>query len=116
MAKEITKILGQDVPSVINTEKDLYFTPADRQSVISSIVVTNESAGAITFKLAVVPDKDNTTTAVKHYIRFNKSIAIAGNDDIKLGITMDEFSVIRFEASSVLVGFSVFGVELGQEE
>jgi len=116
MAIEITKILGQDVPSVINTEKTLYTVTNARQSVISSIVVTNEDAGAITFKLAVVPDGSNTTTTAKHYIRFNKSIATANSDDIKIGITMDEFSEIRFEADSLSVGFSVFGVELGQEE
>ena len=116
MAKEITKILGQLAPAVIDTEETVYTVPGARQAVISSIVVTNEDAGAITFKLAVVPDGSNTTTTVKHYIRFNKSIAIADSEDIKIGITMDEFAEIQFEADSLNVGISVFGVELGQEE
>ena len=116
MAKEITKILGQDVPSVINTEKTLYTVTGGNQAVISSIIVTNQDAGAITFKIAIVPDGSNTTTAAKHYIRFDKVIAIDKDEDIKVGITMDEFGEIRFEANNVNVSFNAFGVELGQEE
>ena len=101
MAKEITKVLGQAIPAVINTEQTLYAVTEGNQAVISSLTVTNQDAGAITHKIAVVPGGSGITTTAQHYIRFNKSIATATSEDIKIGITMDEFDEIRVEYCSV---------------
>ena len=118
MAKEITKVLGQAQIAVINTEETIYTVPENRQAVISSIIVTDSGIGNILYKIAVVPDGSNVATPspAKHYIRWQKSIAKDTSDDIKVGITMDEFDEIRITADDTDIVFSVFGVELGQEE
>lgn len=104
------KILGQSNPSA-TTETELYATPSLTSSVVSTIAIANQAASAATYRIAVRPAADASTTA-KHWIVYGATVGANDTTMLTLGITLAASDTIRVYASTGTLSFSVFGSEL----
>ena len=103
------KVLGQsDVPAT--TDTDVYTVPADKQVVVSTIVVCNRTAGAITYRLAVRPD--GAVIADQHYLMYDVSIPGNSTDTFTIGLTADAADVLTVYASAIGLSVNIFGDEI----
>lgn len=104
----VLKVLGQVVPSA-TTLTTLYTVPAATSAVCSTIVVSNNSATATSFRVsvAVAGAADNA----KQYIYVD--IPISGNDTFMatIGISLATTDVVRVYATLATLAFSLFGQE-----
>ena len=103
------KVLGQSAPGAA-TETDVYTVPAATTAVLSTVVVANRSASAVTYRIAVRPD--GVTLANQHYIAYNVNVGASDSTTITLGITMDAGDVLTVYASTGDLSFNVFGSEI----
>lgn len=104
------KVLAQSAPSA-TTETTLYTVPSSTSAVISTISVTNQAGSSGTYRIAVRPAADASTTQ-KHWIVYGATVP--ANDSIMLtvGLTLATGDVVRVYASSANMSFSAFGSEL----
>lgn len=103
------KVLGQSAPGAA-TETDVYTVPAATTAVLSTVVVANRSASAVTYRIAVRPD--GVTLANQHYIAYDVNVGASDSTTITLGITMDAGDVLTVYASTGDLSFNVFGSEI----
>lgn len=103
------KVLGQVAPSA-TTATTAYTVPSSTQTVVSTVIVANRSASAITYRIAVRPDAE--TLANKHYIAYD--VPLAANDSVALtlGLTLGDTDVVTVYASSADTSFSLYGSEI----
>ncbi len=110
MAVTATKVLGQSAPGA-TTETDLYTVPSATQAVCSSLVVTNRSAVAVTFRVSV--SVAGGATANKDYLYYDLPLAANDTFAATLGITLNATDKVRVYASTANLSFNLFGQELG---
>lgn len=103
------KVLGQTAPSA-TTLTDCYTVPALTTATVSTIMVTNRSATATSFRISVAVA--GAADATKQYIYYD--VAIAGNDTFAatLGISLGAADVVRVYNTLATLSFSLYGVEL----
>jgi len=106
---DAAKILGQSNPAAA-TPTDLYTVPAATQTTVSTIVVTNRSATATTFRISVAVA--GAVAADQQFLYYD--IEIPGNDTFAatLGITLAATDVVRCYATLATLSFNLFGVEV----
>jgi hypothetical protein len=106
---ETRKVLSQTNPSAA-TLTDSYTVPASTQAIVSSLIVSNNSAVGTSFRVSVAVA--GAADDPKQYIYYD--IAIAGNDTFvaTLGLTLGAADKIRVYATLATLVFNVFGVEL----
>ena len=97
-------IYGQSKPTAA-TQTTLF--TATTQSVVSSIIVCNQSAVATTFRIAYQPL--GAVLATAQYLYYD--LPIAGNDTFvaTVGITLASTDVISCYATLATVSFNLFG-------
>lgn len=102
------KVLGQSNP-VVTTLTDLYTVPAATSVVASTLVITNRSATATSFRASVAIA--GAADANQQYIAYD--VPIAGNETIALtiGITLAATDKVRVYATLATLSFNLFGVE-----
>ena len=103
------KVLGQSNPAA-TTLTTLYTVPSSTSTVVSTIVISNLSTSAITFRVAIRPA--GATVANQHYIAYDA--AVAANDAVflTLGVSLATTDVVSVYASTANVAFAVFGTEI----
>jgi hypothetical protein len=104
------KVLGQ-VATAAATETALYEVPAATQAVVSSIAITNQAASSATFRIAIRPSADATTTA-KHYLVYGTTVGAADTVVLTIGVTLAASDKIMVFASSATLSFSAYGSEI----
>ena len=104
------KVLAQSNPSA-TTETTLYTAPSLTSTVVSTIMICNQASTAATYRIAVRPSADATTTA-KHWIVYGATVAASDSTALTLGITLATGDVIRVYASTATLSFSAFGSEI----
>lgn len=106
---ETYKILGQVKPSA-TTLTDSYTVPSATSTVVSSIVVTNQSATATAFRMSVAAA--GAADTAKQYLYFDQPIA--GNDTFiaTIGVTLATTDVIRCYNTLATLSFNIFGTEI----
>lgn len=104
----VLKVLGQVVPSAA-TLTTLYTVPAATSAVCSSLVVSNNSAVATSFRVAIRPA--GAAVDPKHYIYYD--VSINGNETFvaTIGITLAETDVVSVYATLATLSFNLFGQE-----
>jgi hypothetical protein len=104
----VYKVLGQAAPNA-TTETALYTVPANTQAIVSSLVVCNRSAVAVTFRVSV--DVAGGGTANKDYLYYD--VSISGNNTFAavLGLSLAATDVVNVYASTANLSFSAFGRE-----
>jgi len=103
------KVLGQSNPAA-TTPVSLYTVPAATQTIVSTVVVTNQAATAGTYRIAV--RVAGATLATSQYIAYDVSLPANASDTLTLGLTLGAADVVTVYASSATFSFSAFGSEL----
>ena len=103
------KVLGQVAPGA-TTDTTLYTVPASTETVISTIVIANRSAGALTYNIALRPD--GATLAIEHYSAKTVTVGASDSTTLTLGLTLNAADVITVQASSADLSFNAFGSEI----
>jgi hypothetical protein len=103
------KVLGQVAPAA-NTLTTAYTVPSSTETVVSTIVVSNQGPTATTYRIAIRPDAE--AAEQKHYIAYDVSIPTMDSLAITLGLTLNASDIISVESYSGLVSFNIFGSEI----
>jgi hypothetical protein len=74
-------------------------------------MVANQSSSAATYRIAVRPSADGSTTA-KHWIVYGATVGGSDSTALTLGITLATGDSIRVYASTATLSFSAFGSEI----
>jgi hypothetical protein len=104
------KVLGQAYPSS-GILTDLYVVPAATMTTVSSFSVCNHSnttGATIRMSIAVGGAADDPS----QYIYFDLPMDTNDTFICTIGISLGTGDVVRVQASSNTVSFSIFGVEL----
>ena len=103
------KVLAQSEPSA-TTNTDIYTVGAGKQAVVSTITVSNRSASARTYRIAVRPS--GATLANQHYLAYDVVIAANDTTALTLGSTLTATDVVTVYASTTDLSFGIFGSEI----
>jgi hypothetical protein len=101
------KVLGQNIPAA-TTATDLYTVPTGKSTVVSSLAICNEGAGA-TYRIAV--RQAGASLTAKQYLVYDASLPANGSDFLTLGLTLAASDVVTVYSSTGNVAFSAFGDE-----
>ena len=104
------KILGQ-IDLISTALEDVYEVPANRETIISTIVIANRAASATTFTLAL---RDQGATLANRHL-LGSGVPLAANDSttLTLGITLEAADVLSVAAGDGdHLSVNVFGTEL----
>ncbi len=106
---ETLKILGQLTPAA-TTLSDLYAVPGGTSASISSIIVCNQNASSISFRisLAAAGAADNS----KQYLYHDLTLLAHDTFIATIGISLASTDVVRVYASSGNVSFNICGIEV----
>lgn len=104
---ETVGILGQIAPGT--AEQVLTTGPAEG-SVLSSLVVCNQTAGAVTFRVRVARSGE-PVAATKQYIFYDNSLAANSSALFPVGICLGDGDSIYCLSSSASVSFTAFGLK-----
>lgn len=102
------KVLGQVAPDP-NTYFTLYTVPANKKTVISTIVCCNRATSGGSIRVAVCPG--GATIANMHLIAYDILVPANSSLMFTIGITVQAADVIWVYASSGQFSFSAFGDE-----
>jgi hypothetical protein len=102
-------VLGQANPTA-TTLTTLYTVPSATQAVVSTIVVTNQTSSAGTYRISVRVGGASDTT--KQYLAYDVSLPGNASDTLTLGITLTATDVISVYTSSGSFSFNAFGSEI----
>ena len=103
------KILGQAAPGA-TTDTTLYTVPANTQTVVSTIVVSNRATTNASYRIAARPA--GATLANEHYLAFDVTVGASDSTTLTLGITLAATDVLTVRGSSANLTFSAFGSEI----
>jgi hypothetical protein len=103
------KILGQSNPSP-NTPTVVYTVPANTQTVVSTIQVTNLSPNAAVYFISAA--RAGAALANSQYVAY--STTVPGYDSINytIGMTLGNTDTVTVSANTGSITFSLFGSEL----
>lgn len=108
MATTVYKVLGQSNPAA-TTLTTLYTVPAATQTVISTLVITNLTGTAASFRIAVRPA--GAAIANQHYLAYDITVGAADSTALTLGITMGATDVLSVYGSTANLAFQAYGSE-----
>lgn len=103
------KVLAQSLP-VIATLTDAYTVPALTSTVLSSIVVTNQSVITAAFRISIAVAGAADTPA--QYLYYDTALPANDTFVATLGISLATTDVVRVYSNSGNVSFNLFGVQV----
>lgn len=103
------KVLAQVKPTA-TTLTDGYTVPGATQAVVSTIVVTNQSATPTAFRLSIAVA--GAADTAKQYIAYDVPIGANETQTFTLGISLGAADVVRVYNTLATLSFNVFGVEI----
>lgn len=103
------KVLGQSNPAA-TTATTLYTVPAATQAIVSTLTVTNQTATAGTYRIAV--RVAGAALAAAQYLAYDVSLPGNATDTLTLGVTLGATDVVTVYASAATFSFNAFGSEL----
>jgi hypothetical protein len=106
---EALKVLGQLAPAAA-TLSALYTVPGATSATVSSILVCNQNASTIKFRVSVAVA--NAADATKQYLYFDVDLTKKNTFSAVLGLTLGAGDVVRVYTDTTNVSFSLFGVEV----
>jgi hypothetical protein len=84
--------------------------PSATSTVVSSIVICNQTASAATYRIAVRPA--GAAVAAQHWIVYGATVAASDSTVLTVGLTLATTDVITVYASSANLSFSAYGSEI----
>ncbi len=109
MATASRKVLGQSYPSA-TTLTTLYTVPTNTETVVSSLVICNQSGVADTVRVAIRPDDE--AIATKHYIYYGLSMPANDTFVMTAGLTFDAGDIVSVYSTNGTCSFSLYGQEI----
>jgi hypothetical protein len=106
----VYKVLAQNNPSA-TTETNLYTVPTSTSTVVSTIGICNQAGTSATYRIAIRPSADATTTA-KHWVVYGATVAASDSVLLTIGVTLAASDKIQVYSSSANMSFSAFGSEI----
>lgn len=105
------KTLGQvQSTGAIGTYDSLYTVPASTSSVVSSIVVCNQTASAQYFRIACA--SSSASINAKEFIAYGTLVPANDTIPLVIGVTLDTtVKHLMCSSTSASVSFSAFGAE-----
>jgi hypothetical protein len=103
------KVLGRLAPAA-NTATTLYTVPAQYSTVVSTLMICNQTTTASTYAIAVRPS--GATLDPKHYIAYNAAIPAQDTVGLTIGLTMATTDVITVSSANSSTSFNLFGSEI----
>ena len=103
------KVLGQSNPAA-TTATTLYTVPSATSTVVSTVVICNQTATAATFRLSVRPAGAAQTNAM--YLAYDVTVGASDSTALTLGITMATTDVLTVYGSTATLSFTAFGSEI----
>jgi hypothetical protein len=103
------KVLGQSNPAA-TTLTTLYTVPSATSTVVSTLMICNQTSSNASFRVAVRPA--GASIAAQHYLSYDT--VVLANDSIALtiGMTLATTDVVSVYASTTTMSFSLFGSEI----
>lgn len=106
------KVLGQLYPAATyGGTTALYTVPSNTQSVVSSIVICNQSGTATNYRIAVRPAGQSINTN-PNWIVYGATVGASDTTVVTPGITLATGDTVWAYSNSGTVSFSIFGTEL----
>jgi hypothetical protein len=88
----------------------LYTVPASTSAIISTITISNRSATARTYRIAIRPA--GATLTNQHYIAYDVNVLSNDTTALTLGVTLAATDVVSVYASTNDLSFGIFGAEI----
>lgn len=104
------RVLGQS-ECTYNTEHLVYTVPTSTQTIVSTVIIANQTASPGAFTLSVRPSADSTTTA-KHHIFYNTEIPANSSFVATIGATLSAGDKIYLRSLTEKSSVSIFGSEI----
>jgi hypothetical protein len=92
------------------TNTNLYTVPALTSTVVSTIVICNQSSSAGTYRIAVRPA--GAAVATQHYVVYGATVAGSDSTALTLGLTLATTDIVTVFASAATMSFTLFGSEI----
>ena len=105
----IYKVLGQSNPGALTTAT-LYTVTTGTSTVISTLVVCNQTSTSATYRIAVRPA--GAALDRKHYIAYEAAIPAQDTVALTLGITLASTDIITVYSANTWTSFNLFGSEI----
>ena len=102
------KILGQSNPTA-DTLTTLYTVPALTDTVVSSLMVCNQSGTETTFRVAIRPG--GSSILQQHYIYYNIPLPAADTFTATVGLTLATTDVVSVYSANNSSSFHLYGQE-----
>lgn len=103
------KILGQLYPTTA-TSGTLYTVPSLTQTICSTLSVCNTAGSSTSFRVAIQPTGETLTN--KNYLCYDSPIAANDSVLLTLGLSLGASDTVSVYATSGVLAFSLFGVEI----
>lgn len=103
------KILGQTAPSAASYTTALYTVPSGKETVTSTLTVSNRAATADTFRIRLA--QANEAVANKQYVAYDVTIAAYSTITFTLGMTLAATDVVYAGSNAGNCSFNLFGDE-----
>jgi hypothetical protein len=104
------KVLGQSNPSA-TTETTLYTVPSLTSTVVSTITICNQAGSGATYRVAVRPSGQGSTTS-PNWIVYGATVAANDTTSLTLGLTLAAGDKVQVYGSTATLSFSAFGSEI----
>jgi hypothetical protein len=100
------KVLGQAAPAA-TVLTSLYTVPAATQTAVSSIVVCNQNAATIHFRISIAVG--GAADSPQQYLYFDSMLLANSSFVATIGVSLAATDVIRVQTDTANVSFSAFG-------
>ena len=105
------KILGQVLAPAASAFTTLY-NPSGVSAVVSTIVVSNQSASTATYSIAIAATASSPTAPDASLLASGVTIPANTTTTYTIGVTLESAKYIRVSASSASIGFQAYGSEI----
>ena len=104
------RVLGQVVPSAVNTWTQIYPCPTGKEAICSSLTVANLSTDDILYRVRV--RQAGAAANDKQIIVYDTASAAGVSQALQLSMTLSAGDLVEVYASSANIAFNLFGSEL----
>jgi hypothetical protein len=104
------RVLGQVVPSAINTWTQIYPCPTGKEAICSSLTVANLSTDDILYRVRV--RQAGAAANDKQIIVYDTASAAGVSQALQLSMTLSAGDLVEIYAASTSIAFNLFGSEL----
>jgi len=108
------KILGQvDTTTLGATTEGTLYTSTSVESIVSSLIITNQAGTSATYRIAVQPSADASSSATaKHWIVYGATVPASDSVILTVGLTLAAGDRIRVWGSTATLSFSAYGSQI----